>query len=345
MRRGVTLPVLLVVLFSCLVLVGCRATVPHPPEFAHVIGAQRELLVNTAPRLWAPLVAAMRFTDDDLTTVRGRGRLDELVGAGVQAEGEAALDLLWAAVERSPREPYVLAAFAQEYLSLMLNRPGRAKAFDEKQGVPCFRRVLREFRAGVPENAVVDYWAAVKSLQEGEREAASEAIKRAAGKREFDTYSVRMRAAVAGAADAAGYSKFTARYHALGQTCGAWIFSHLCVDTLGRPTATEEDIRNCLLLGERIERSASVMMERLVGLQIQRAVWQKREGKEAREGLRAINDKLASLRELATIARKQTMDPAVGEERWTRYLDEVLVGGEVAALRKLAAETGTRSGP
>jgi len=345
MRLSVTLPALLVVLFSCLTFAGCRATAPHPPEFKHVIWAQRELLEDSAPQRWAPLVAAMRFTDKDLATIRRRGRLDELVGAGVQSEGETALDLLWTAVERSPREPYVLAAFAQEYLTLRLDQPERTKVFDEKQGVPCLRRVLRELQAVAPENAAVDYWTAVEFLQAGNREAASEAIKRAAGKTVFDTCAGRMRRAVVRAAEAAGYSKFTARYHALGQTCGVWIFSHLCVDMMQRPAATDEDIRNCLLLGERLERGAGVMMEALVGLQIQRAAWQKQTGNNARDGIQAVSARIASLRELAQTVRDLTLNPAIGEKRWTRHLDEVLARGEADAIRKLAAETGTRPSP
>ena len=347
MRRGIALPVLLVVLFSCLTFAGCRATAPHPPEFKHVIAAQRDLLDNPMSQRWARLFAAMRFTDEDLAAIRRRGHLDELVGAGVQSEGETALDLLWAAVERSPREPYVLAAFAQEYLSLDLNQPGRTTAFDEKQGVPCLRRVLREFHAAAPGNAAVDCWTALELLQEGDREAASEAIKRAAEKPVFDTCACagRMRRAVVRAAEAAGYSKFTARYYALGQTGGVWLFGRLCLDMMQRPAATDEDIRNCLALGERIERSAGVMLESLFGLRIQLTARQKQTGKEAQEDIRAVNARIASLRELAETVRNLTLSPAIGEERWTQYLDEVLAGGEADAIRKLAAETGPRPGP
>ena len=87
------------------------------------------------------------------------------------------------------------------------------------------------------------------------------------------------------------------------------------------------------------------MMEALVGLQIQRAAWQKQTGRKGPDGVRAVNARIASLRELAQTVRNLTLNPAIGEKRWTRHLDDVLARGEERAIRKLAAETGTRPSP
>jgi len=197
------------------------------------------------------------------------------------------------------------------------------------------RARLRSLHERMPENSLPLYVAAYGKLRHGDVDAALEAMRVGRKMKAFDSGSRQRFAAITSAAEAVGYSPFTARYHAMSLFVPTGTYSalrRLCAELVAGSHGQQGRVE-CVLLGNAIETSSWNMLERAVGLSLQASAWEGVQGREAGEAREAINRRWLGLKNRENL-------PALGdlsEETWLEYFKIFAASGEEAAMRYAVA--------
>jgi len=308
---------------------GCAGAIRHPPSYAEIvaIGANASLEPEDMARREKEVRAALAFADRDLARLSASGDAALLAAAAVQTDwrDQRGDDLLAAAAELAPQSSLVLLAWIDRQLVAGFDRPPEETREAE------MRERLRLLNERMPDNSLPLYVAAYGKLRRGDVAAALQAMQVGRKQDGFDSGSRERFAAIASAAEAVGYSPFTARYFAMGLFVPTATYSalrRLCAELVAGPSSHEGRVE-CVLLGHAIETSSWNMLERAVGLSLQASAWEGVKAPEGETARAAINQRWLDLKNRGNL-------PSLGdlsETSWLEYFRIFAASGEEAAMR------------
>lgn len=322
---------------ASLVLSAC-AGIRHPPSYTEIISV--EVPEDRDPDEISPqekaVRAALAFSDGDRRMLSASGEVSLLVGAAAEMpwQDERVDELLAAAEQLAPDSSLVLSTWIDHQLVSGFDQPVEEESDAE------MRLRLRRLHESMPNNSLPLYVSAYGKLRLGDTDAALQAMRVGRQQAIFDSGSRQRFAAIVEAAEAAGYSPFTARYHAMGLFVPTGTYSalaRLCVELIAGAKSHDGRVE-CILLGHAIETSSWNTLERVVGLSLQATAWEDVEGPEGDAARKAIGgrwlalknrDELPSLRELS-------------EETWLEYFRIFAMTGEDAAISYAASAAPSR---
>jgi hypothetical protein len=324
----------LVLLMSSLAL-GCQGAIHQPPTFAdfqqaYRQGAETEAGVNAMLELFRAAMPSDRELHKILTGTNVRA----MIGAGIQGPiaNPINLELLERATVISPTNPVVWAALAYHSFALLANHGGDSAALEAK-----FKQAVETMRTLDPGNSVPLYLdAAVACLATNVAEAESRLVK-ASRVEGFDTYENELTICAIQALEAAGRSKFTARIVASGSapTLTAW---GKLYKTVLATDPSDEEVRACLVFGERIARGRS-LLNQILGGSIQVKAMDKLGGPEFADQKKQIADRKELIKRAARY-QESVEKLNVTEAQWVQFYDRSFESGEMEAIQWLAETRG-----
>jgi len=307
---------------------GCAGAIRHPPTYAEIVaaGAHVESEPEQAAEREKEVREALAFADRDLTRLSASGDATLLVGAAAQVDwrNQRGDDLLNAAEQTAPQSSLVLLAWIDRHLVEDSTRP-----LDETRDA-VLRERLRQLHQRMPDNSLPLYVAAYGKLRHGNLAGALQAMRVGHKQASFDSGSRERFAAIVSAAEAVGYSPFTARYYAMGLFVPTGTYSalrRLCVELIAGPSAHEGRVE-CVLLGHAIETSSWNMLERAVGLSLQATAWEGVSGPEGEAARLAINQRWLALKNRDNLPALRDLSEAA----WLEYFRIFAASGEDAAM-------------
>jgi hypothetical protein len=315
-------------------LLGCHGAVPHRPVFSDFQRAyQKGRDSQAGVEAQIEVFRAAMLSDQEIHTILIGTNALAMIGAGLQGRLDDSQDmaLLERATSLSATNSVAWAALAYRSLELMENRTGDTLSVGKK-----FSRAVESLMALAPSNSVPFYLKAAGDCLETNVADAKELIVKASGIGGFETYEIPLKRCIVQALEETGYSKFTGRIVASGNTPGIVAWSKLNKAILAADPSNEE-VRGCLALGARVGRGSSCVAQ-LVGDSIQMKAMEKLQTSEFVTKKRLI----AERRDLIKRAARY-LDSARGrmaEALWIQYYDRCFESGEMDAIQWLAHKTG-----
>ncbi len=156
----------------------------------------------------------------------------------------------------------------------------------------------------------------------------------------FDTYENELTICAIQALEAAGRSKFTARIVASGSapTLTAW---GKLYKTVLATNSSDEEVRACLVFGERIARGRS-LLNQILGGSIQVKAMDKLGGPEFADQKKQIADRKELIKRAARY-QESVEKLNVTEAQWVQFYDRSFESGEMEAIQWLAETRGAGS--
>ena len=324
----------LVLLISSSVL-GCHGAVPHPPVFSDFQRAYQKGRDNRAGvEAQIEVFRAAMLSDQEIQTILVGTNVQAMIGAGLQGRLDDHQDmaLLERATKLSATNSVAWAALAYRSLELMENQTGDIQSTGKK-----FRKAVEALMALSPSNSVPFYLKAAGECLETNVADAKKLIVKSCGIAGFETYEIPLKRCIVQALEEAGYSKFTARIVASGNTPGIVAWSKLNKAILAADPSSEE-VQGCLALGARVGRGASCVAQ-LVGDSIQMKAMEKLDKPEFVTEKKLIAEKRDRIKRAARYldsARSRN----VAEALWIQYYDMCFESSEMDAVQWLADKTG-----
>jgi hypothetical protein len=250
---------------------GCHRTVPHPPVFSDFQRAFRKGSESRAGvEAQIEVFRAAMLSDQEMQTILIGTNVQAMIGAGLQGRLVDSQDmaLLERATELSATNAVAWAALAYRSLEFMENQTGDFQTTGKE-----FRKAVEILLALAPSNSVPFYLKAALECLETNVAGSKDLIIKAYGIGGFNTYETSLKMCIIQALEAVGYSKFTARIVASGNTSGIVAWSKLSKGVLAADPSSEE-VRGCFVLGERVGRGSS-FLDQLVGGSIQMKAMEK----------------------------------------------------------------------
>ncbi len=270
----------------------------------------------------------------EMRTILAGTNVQAMIGAGLQGRLNDSLDL--ALLERatgiSPTNSLAWAALAYRSLELLENQLGDRQATGKK-----FSKAIEMWRAISPSNSVPIYLQAAFECLKTNVAGAKELTVKASRIRGFETCETALKLCIIQALEAAGYSKFTSRIVASGNSSGIVPWSKLNKAVLA-DNPTDEEARACIELGARVARSRSFLYE-LVRGSIQIKAMEKVGGAEfatARKEIAERKDRIKSANRYLTSTRAWSAT----ETQWIEFSDRSFKSDEMEGARWLAQQTG-----
>ncbi len=311
---------------------GC-AGIHHPPSYAQIAAfdPRRDEDPEEMARRANEIRTALAFTPSDLDELAASGDTALLVGGVAQTDWQDRRgdELLAAAEGLTPSASLVLLAWIDRQLVAGFEAEPDAARDAE------LRQRLRLLHESMPDNALPFYVSAYGKLRGGDTAAALAAMQVGRERPHFDSGSRERFTAIVNAAEAVGYSPFTARYHAMSRFVPTGTYSalrRLCSELVAGPEVNKGRIE-CVLLGHSIETSSWNMLERVVGLSLQAIAWENVNAAEGDAARAAINSRWQELKNADHLPSLRDLSEAA----WLEYFRIFVDSGEDAAMRYATA--------
>jgi hypothetical protein len=242
--------------------------------------------------------------------------------------------LLKRAAQIAPRDPVTWAALAYRSCALLANRVG-----DELEVAKEFSQAVDAWRGLAPDNSAPLYLKAALACLQTNIPGAKEAVVKAAKLGGFEGYETALKMCIVRALESVGYSRYTARVVASGNSSGVVAWSRVSKTVMGADPSDEE-IRACLVVGSRVSGGKS-FLEQLVGDSIQKRAMEKRPGGDFDTETERIARRKESVKRAAGYL-DSARTGKVTENEWVEYYNKSFAEGEMEAVRALARLTGDR---
>lgn len=318
-----------------LMVPGCQTSPRHPPTFSDFQRAfQKGSHSKAGIEAQVTVFSAAMLSEQELKRILGGTNAEAMVGAGLQGplDGTVDLELLARATQMCPTNPVPWAALAYRSLGLVANR-----VIDAQTAGDQFGKSVEALGKLAPSNSVPLYLQAAFEGLRTNVAAAKQLIVQASQREGFETYETPLKLCVVRALESVGYSKFTARIVASGNSAGVVGWSRLSKAILAADPS-EEETRACLGLGTRVGGGKSCL-EQLVGDSMETKAAEKLKGAEfGTEARRIAERKLSIKRAVRYLDSARTR--RVTESQWVDYYDRCFESGELEAIQALARMRG-----
>jgi hypothetical protein len=316
-------------------VVGCRTSPGHPPTFSDFQRAFRSGSESEAGvEAQIAVFRAAMLSEQEAKVILSGTNAEAMIGAGLQVRLDQAvgMELLERATQISPTNPAAWAALGYQSIDLLANGMMDAQTAEDdvKKSVEALGRLA-------PSNSVAFYIQAGFECLRTNIPAAKDLTVQASRMGSFETYDTALKLYVVQALESVGYSKFSARTVACGNSAGL-----LCWSKLGKAilaaNPSDDEVRACLVLGTRVSGGKS-FMDQLVGDSLQRKAAEKLRGVEFGAEARRIAERKESIKR-ATSYLDSARTRKVTETRWVEYYDQCFAIGEMEAIQALAKSMG-----
>jgi hypothetical protein len=316
-------------------VLGCRTGTRHPPTFSDFQRAfQRGSRSEAGIEAEVAVFSAAMLSEQEVKVILGGTNAEAMIGAALQGrlEGTVDMELLERATQVCPTNPVAWAALAYRSIDLLANRVVAPQTAGDEVG-----KSVEALRRLAPSNSVPFYLQAGFECLRTNVATAKDLTVQASRWEGFETYETPLKLCIVRALESAGYSKFSARIVASGNSAGVVCWSKLSKAVLAADPSDDE-VRACLVLGARVGGGRS-FLDQLVGDSIQRKAAEKLRGVEFGAEARRIAERKESIKR-ATRYLDSARTREVTETQWVEYYDRCFDSGEMEAIQALAREMG-----
>ncbi len=271
----------------------------------------------------------LRYSAVNMERLIKTGTARDLLVAASQEVGDNELqnDLFQLALEADRNDPLILASaiihcFIRE---------------QEASDVPPFchgkQVLMQSFAIADPENALPWYQMAVLEQQRGNIEAAAGYLKQGNALEKYESYVIPLFNESRATSQKLGYGDYLSNYFAFGNMVNNVQFTYF-KDMCGGKTVqglSGAFLKECFHLGQKMEDRSQTIIEKLLGVLVQRNVYQIVYGENGREGLLAIEGKKQNLLKMTQI---EVQNSKVDEAQWVKFYDDFAKYGEIQAVNR-----------
>lgn len=317
-----------------LLMLGCQASTRHPPTFSDFQRAfQKGSQSPAGLKAQVAVFSAAMLSERELQRILAGTNAQAMIGAGLQGQldGIVDMELLERATQLSPTNPVAWAALAYRSVDLLANR-----VIAPQTTAARFEKSVEMLRTLVPSNSVPLYLQAAFECLQTNVATAKQITLQASRTEGFETYETPLKLCIVRALESVGYSKYSARIVASGNSVGVVSWAKLSKAILAADPSDEE-ARACLVLGSRVGGGKS-FLDQLVGDSIQTKAAGKMRVEFGAEAAR-LAEKKESLKR-ATRYLDSSRTRKVTKAQWVEYYDRCFDSGEMEAIQALARVLG-----
>ena len=301
---------------------------PALPTFAEIDKLNRlEPFTDEWLRVSESIESRLRYSAANMERVIKTGTPRDILVAASQETGDLGLqnDLYQLALEADRNDPLILASaiihcFIRE---------------QEGMAVPSFchgkQVLMQSFAIADPENALPWYQMAVLEQKRGNLEAASQYLKQGNALEKYESYVLPLFNESRATSRKLGYGDYLANYFAFGNMVNNVQFAYF-KDMCGGQTLeglSGAFLKQCFFLGKKLENRSQTIIEKLLGVLVQRNVYQVVYGDNGQEGLNAIEGKKQNLLKMTQI---EVENHKIKEDHWVEFYNDFAKYGEIQAV-------------
>ena len=339
MNRRVAVCLFTLVLWLCPAFLWAEADRPGLPSFEEIEYLNRmEPFSDEWIRVSESIDSRLRYSPDQIAELVKTGTARDLLVAASQEASDRHLqaDLYRLALETDRHDPLVLAS-AIVYCFIREKEEGPQPPFCHGRQV-----LIQSFAIADPENSLPWYQMAVLEHEKGNIEAATAYLKQENALDKYESYVLPLFNQSRSTSRKLSYSDYLASYFAFGNMVNNVQFSYFR-EMCGGGTLeglSGDFLKECLWLGKQVEKGSQTILEKLLGVLVQRNVLLAVYGDAGREGLLAIEGKKQNLLQLTQMEVK---NEGIREEQWVEFYEAFAKYGEIRAVNQFTRRYGSNS--
>ncbi len=277
----------------------------------------------------------LRYSTANMQRLIETGTPRDLLVAASQEAGDSELqnDLFRLALEADRNDPLILAS-AIIHCFICEQEDNAVPPFCHGKQV-----LMQSFAIADPENALPWYQMAVIEHQRGNVDAAADYLRQGNALEKYESYVLPLFNESRATSQKLGYGDYLANYFAFGNMVNNVQFSYF-KDMCGGKSVeglSGDFLKECFLLGQKMEDRSSTIIEKLLGVLVQRNVYELVYGGSGEEGLNAIEGKKQNLLKMTQI---EVENKKIGESQWVEFYNDFAKYGEIQAVNRFNRRFG-----